>query len=112
MSSDANVQTFQDQATPKQYAITIGWVLGRTALGLAILAVTMGGAAWLTHQGIDQDLEANRLKMQRAPIAIGAVDAHVSIGNAANGGATAAASVAAPAAAAAAAAVLVHDRTK
>lgn len=106
MSSDTHVQSFQDQGTPKQSAITIGWVLGRAALGIAILAVTMGGAAWLTHQGIDQDLEANRLKMQRAPIVTDAVSA----------GATSAASVAAPAAAgvaaAAAAAVLVHDRAK
>lgn len=33
------------------------WALGRAVLGLLILAVGIGGLAWLTHASIDPNLE-------------------------------------------------------
>lgn len=36
----------------------LGWALRRALLGLAILAVSIGGAAWLLYAAIDPDVEA------------------------------------------------------
>ena len=35
------------------------WALRRTAAGILILAVTVGGAAWLLYATIDQEAEAS-----------------------------------------------------
>jgi hypothetical protein len=37
--------------------MSLGWVLKRALLGIAILFVTMGGVAWLTYASIDPDLD-------------------------------------------------------
>jgi hypothetical protein len=37
--------------------MSLGWVLRRALLGIAILFVTMGGVAWLTYASIDPDLD-------------------------------------------------------
>jgi len=37
--------------------ITLGWVLRRSLIGIAILMVAMGGLAWLTYASIDPDLD-------------------------------------------------------
>jgi hypothetical protein len=37
--------------------ITLGWALKRAVLGIVILAVAMGGVAWLTYASIDPELE-------------------------------------------------------
>lgn len=40
--------------------ITFGWFLKRAIMGIAILVVSIGGMAWLTHASIDpsQELDA------------------------------------------------------
>ncbi len=40
--------------------ITFGWFLKRAIIGIAILVVSIGGMAWLTHASIDpsQELDA------------------------------------------------------
>ncbi len=35
--------------------LTLGWALKRTILGIVILTVVIGGAAWLTYATIDPD---------------------------------------------------------
>jgi hypothetical protein len=37
--------------------VTLGWVLKRSLIGIAILMVAMGGLAWLTYASIDPDLD-------------------------------------------------------
>lgn len=47
--------------------ITFGWFLKRAIIGIAILVVSIGGMAWLTHASIDpsQELdEANETILQ------------------------------------------------
>lgn len=37
--------------------VTLGWVVKRAMIGIAILLVAMGGLAWLTYASIDPDLD-------------------------------------------------------
>lgn len=46
------------QGAPVQQ-VTLGWFLRRSLLGLVILAVAMGGLAWLTYASIDPDLDGD-----------------------------------------------------
>lgn len=39
--------------------VTLGWVVKRTLIGIAILMVAMGGLAWLTYASIDPDLDGD-----------------------------------------------------
>jgi hypothetical protein len=45
--------------------LTLGSALKRAVLGIVILAVAMGGVAWLTYASIDQDLDQGAT---RAPV--------------------------------------------
>ncbi len=38
--------------------LTIGWALKRALIGICILAVSVGGIAWLLHATIDPNLDA------------------------------------------------------
>ncbi len=44
------------QVAPVRH-VTLGWFLKRSLIGLVILAVAMGGLAWLTYASIDPDLD-------------------------------------------------------
>lgn len=49
------------------------WALRRTLMGLAILAITVGGAAWLLYAAIDPDIDANadaRASLAKPPVAV------------------------------------------
>lgn len=39
--------------------VTLGWVLKRSLIGIAILMVAMGSLAWLTYASIDPDLDGD-----------------------------------------------------
>jgi len=39
--------------------ITLGWVVRRSLIGIAILMFAMGGLAWLTYASIDPDLDGD-----------------------------------------------------
>lgn len=53
--------TSVEDASPVQVSavrpVTLGWVLKRSIIGIAILLVAMGGLAWLTYASIDPDLD-------------------------------------------------------
>lgn len=37
--------------------VSVGWFIKRTIIGIFILAITVGGMAWLTYASIDPALE-------------------------------------------------------
>jgi hypothetical protein len=47
-----------DAAAMAPHAFDLKWALRRSLLGVLILAIGIGGAAWLTHASIDPTLEA------------------------------------------------------
>ena len=47
-----------DVAAMAPHAFDLKWALRRSLLGLLILAIGIGGAAWLSHASIDPTLEA------------------------------------------------------
>jgi hypothetical protein len=42
--------------------ITLGWVLKRSAIGIAILTIAISAMAWLTYASIDQQLDAQTIE--------------------------------------------------
>jgi hypothetical protein len=42
--------------------ITLGWVLKRSAIGIAILTVAISAMAWLTYASIDPQLDAQTIE--------------------------------------------------
>lgn len=42
--------------------ITLGWVLKRSAIGIAILTIAIGAMAWLTYASIDPQLDAQTIE--------------------------------------------------
>ncbi len=58
---DVGMTGFGDQASTQvadpASRITIGWFLKRAIIGIAILVVSIGSMAWLTHASIDPSQE-------------------------------------------------------
>ena len=44
--------------------ITLGWVLKRSAIGIAILTIAISAMAWLTYASIDPQLDAQTIEGQ------------------------------------------------
>jgi hypothetical protein len=51
--SSPSVPAFEPKQAPQ--LATLGWALRRAALGVLILAVTVGTVAWLFNAGIEPD---------------------------------------------------------
>lgn len=64
-------------AVPPLRLMTLGWVMKRALLGLAILFVTMGSVAWLTYASIDPNLDNVPGDAAKAPVGTQATDAHL-----------------------------------
>jgi hypothetical protein len=54
--------------------MTLGWVMKRALLGIAILVVTMGSVAWLTYASIDPDLDNAPSEAAKAPSRVQATE--------------------------------------
>ena len=59
-----------EDASPVQSVVvrpvTLGWVLKRSMIGIAILLVAMGGLGWLTYASIDPDLDGDTARPANA----------------------------------------------
>ena len=47
--------------------ITLGWVLKRSAIGIAILTIAISAMAWLTYASIDPQLDAQTIEGELNP---------------------------------------------
>jgi hypothetical protein len=50
--------------------MTLGWVMKRALLGIAILFISMGSVAWLTYASIDPDLDNTPSDAAKAPASV------------------------------------------